>query len=308
MTVTIGFVGFWPGFDSEDFFLPILRAVYEEDVIEATSHGVPDLVLRSVFIRQGRSHPVMRAVRRIPQFLERAFRAPQDDSRNAPKELWFTGENVRPPQSGYSATLSFDPTGGNNFRVPLWWLLFPAPGSRKSETSESRRLGMQPSLTEALNGRSLTEPGSRPKFACTFIGKPEATRLSMIEVLERIGRVETFGTYFGNPVDHKFPIASDYDFVICPENSTYPGYITEKAIEAWASGAIPLYLGNDVHGDLNPGALVNLHDYANTDDFCAVVEELTSDPIKIESMRKRNILNRAPDYEGLVDFLRAALG
>lgn len=308
MVMSVRFVGFWPGFDPEDFFLPIFRLVFGCEVYEAAGNSGSVLEVYSVFIHEGRSHPLMKVARGLPRLLSRFSSESADHSSGAARKIWYTGENMRPPANGYSATLSFDATGGDNFYLPLWWLLFPAPGSRNEYTSESHRLGIQPSLTEGVNGRNLPKLGNRPKFACTFIGKPETTRLKMIRALESVGEVDKFGAHFGNPVDHKFPIASDYDFVICPENSTYPGYITEKAIEAWASGAIPLYLGNDVHGDLNPDALVNMNDYANMDDFCAVVEELTSDPIRIESMRRRNILNRAPDYEGLVDFLRDALG
>ena len=36
---------------------------------------------------------------------------------------------------------------------------------------------------------------------------------------------------------------SGYRYVLCPENSFYPGYITEKLIHASFSGAVSLYWG-----------------------------------------------------------------
>jgi len=307
MGLTVEFIGFWPGFDPEDFFLPIFRAVFECEVVEVFDSNIPDLAVHSVFIHEGRSHPLMKMVRGIPwavsSFLQRPVRPPPKPSRR----IWFTGENVRPPASGFSATLSFDATSDINFRVPLWWLLFPAPGSRKAVTSESHRLGIQPSLEEAVNGRDLPQQGNRPKFACTFIGKPEPTRLEILSALESVGKVDKFGPYFGREVEHKFPVAIDYDFVVCPENDLYPGYITEKAVEAWACGAVPLYAGNDVYGDLNPHAVINVTDFTNLGDFCAFVQKLESDPEKLGLMRGESLLSKVPDYVGLVEFLRRVL-
>lgn len=304
MGLSVSFCGFWEGFDSEDFFLPIFRSVTGGEVSEVGLDVKPDVLVQSVFVHTGRSHPLVQVARNFGLSMGALFDNRKPRPPSGPIMLWFTGENVRPPEIGYSATLSFDSTAGGNFRVPLWWLLFPAPGSRNSISTESGRLGVGLSLSSAVNGRGTVPGGYRSKFACAFFGKPEPFRLRMLEALQEIGEVERFGSHFGQPVRHKFPVAKDFDFVVCPENSQYPGYVTEKAIEAWACGAIPLYAGNDYFGDLNPRAIVNASDFENLAEFRDAVQELRLDGDRMTTMRKENILSKAPDYSALIAFLR----
>ncbi|WP_222986950.1 glycosyltransferase [Psittacicella melopsittaci] len=43
--------------------------------------------------------------------------------------------------------------------------------------------------------------------------------------------------------DDKIAYSKNFRFMICPENSYAPGYVTEKIIEAMAAGCIPIYWG-----------------------------------------------------------------
>lgn len=43
--------------------------------------------------------------------------------------------------------------------------------------------------------------------------------------------------------DDKINTISKYKFVVCFENIAYPGYVTEKIIDCFVAGAIPIYLG-----------------------------------------------------------------
>jgi hypothetical protein len=47
----------------------------------------------------------------------------------------------------------------------------------------------------------------------------------------------------------------EYSLVICPENSYYPGYITEKPFHAWLSGTPYLYLSVDIGSPLQKNPL-----------------------------------------------------
>jgi hypothetical protein len=51
-----------------------------------------------------------------------------------------------------------------------------------------------------------------------------------------------FPNYRGT-ADNKQRTLRDYNFVIAFENSEYPGYITEKIIDAFKAGTVPLYWG-----------------------------------------------------------------
>lgn len=65
-------------------------------------------------------------------------------------------------------------------------------------------------------------------------------------------------------VEDKLAYLRNYKFNICPENVDSPGYVTEKLIEAFAAGTIPIYLGSTGYLEpdvVNPDAVLlwNLH-------------------------------------------------
>lgn len=45
------------------------------------------------------------------------------------------------------------------------------------------------------------------------------------------------------PVDDKIKTISNYKFSLCFENTSFPGFITEKIIDCFKAGTIPIYLG-----------------------------------------------------------------
>lgn len=67
-----------------------------------------------------------------------------------------------------------------------------------------------------------------------------------------------------------------FKFVICFENSSHNGYMTEKLAQAMlARTAIPIYWGNKEVGKIfNTKSFINVHDYDSLDDVVKVVKEL----------------------------------
>ena len=59
-------------------------------------------------------------------------------------------------------------------------------------------------------------------------------------------RWKEFPNYYGR-AENKQETLREYNFVIAFENSDYPGYITEKIIEAFKAGAVPLYWGGGAY-------------------------------------------------------------
>ncbi len=56
---------------------------------------------------------------------------------------------------------------------------------------------------------------------------------------------DTYPSYRGK-VENKFQTLKNYNFTICYENNEkIPGYITEKILDAFFAGSIPIYLGAD---------------------------------------------------------------
>lgn len=220
----------------------------------------------------------------------------------ARKHVWFTGENVRPPAGPWDGYLSFDvdPLGGRNAYLPLWWYSSGVLG-----TAESIFTSSMPTWQQMLEVR---DPGpARPKFACTFINNPEPMRLHAIRALGQVGQVDVFGSAVGRPVPDKAEVAKDYRFVLCFENDVYPGYVTEKPFEAWATGAIPLWRGLDPAGYVNEGAVINAVNFPDLAAFADAVSAVERDPHAWSHMASQPILAKDPDLEPARALIRQIL-
>jgi hypothetical protein len=76
----------------------------------------------------------------------------------------------------------------------------------------------------------------------------------------------------GGRVKDKLSFIQQYKFNIAFENASYPGYITEKLIEAKQAGTVPVYWGNPrIAEELNPKSFINYHDYNSFKKMLAAV-------------------------------------
>jgi hypothetical protein len=217
--------------------------------------------------------------------------------------IWFTGENVRPPVGSWDGYLTYDldPLGGRNSYLPLWWHSVGLLGSSSSIFTSN-----MPSCEQLAAPRDTGAP--RPKFACAFINNPEPIRLHAIRALAAVGDVDVFGRSTGRPIPDKAAVARDYRFVLCFENDVYPGYVTEKPLEAWATGAVPLWRGSDPAGYLNPLAMINAVDYPSLADFVDAAAEVDRSPDAWSAMAAQPIITRRPDLRPATDLIRRSLG
>jgi hypothetical protein len=222
-------------------------------------------------------------------------------SSNAKFNLWYTGENQRPPYGDWDAYLSFDSKipHERNFYLPLWLL---------TSTNWIHELNLSywgtpaPKLENLLSERKIGR--KKIGFACAFIGKNYPVRLHAIESLRNIGKVDVFGEGARNPVKNPSIIAQDYKFVLCFENDLYPGYVTEKPVEAYLCGAIPLYYGIDSFGYLNKQAIINLNDSYSLENWLECVENHHRDDSIYAETFTQKLLNKTPDLNELISFLR----
>jgi hypothetical protein len=227
------------------------------------------------------------------------YREPTGRSR---RSVWFTGDNIRPPGGPWDGYLSFDldPLEGRNAYFPHWFEYVGLLGSHRMSYS-----GLDLTVVGLMTSRA-----ERPRptgFACTFIGNPTPTRLHAIDALSKVGKVEVFGNSVGRGVPSKVEVAKDFRYVMCFENDLYPGYVTEKPFEAWATGAVPLWWGSDPAGYVNPAAIMNAADYDSLADFASAVADLDRESGGWEERSSRPILLRAPDIDPAVGLLRRLL-
>lgn len=302
----IHFRRFFRDFDPMQFWIPLIEEAAGTEA-KISSAAEADVVVTSVFESFGETWRRRLASRSAHPLLPSA---PRLGSTKA-KSIWVTGENIRPPINGYDLTFSFDldDFGGTNLYLPLLlteldW--FPQRRRGRSQ-SHNHRTGMRWLLPVEPSKRREVDTFNRPKFACAFIGNAEPVRMRAITALGKIGQVDVFGAAVGRPTPNKADVAREYRFMLCFENSLYPGYITEKVLDAYQCGCIPLWRGIDESNLLNSSALVNQREATDLEDFAHRVAALDSSKTAIHEMSSEPLFNSEPSLHASVSAIRNLL-
>ena len=315
--ITLRF-GHWPNevSEGERIFADLISLAINRGVaIIDDQNGFADVQIESVYARKELPSFRSRTYRFLAShtksgidFSKSKYSPNQQPSQNAKFSIFFTGENERPPYGDWDCYLSFDLNsyGGKNAYLPLWWIT----SSDLIRPTVSPYLGRPITIDEMLKTRDVNY-SSRKKFCVAFIGKAYPFRMQAIAALSAIGKVDVYGGIARNSNRKaalaKFETAQKYRFVFAFENDLFPGYVTEKAPEAWATGAIPLYWGSDPAGYLNQDAMINLADFQNLESFTERVRAVDGNPELWSSIANQPILKRKPDLEEVLSVLREAL-
>jgi hypothetical protein len=219
--------------------------------------------------------------------------------------IWVTFENRRAPHKNFDLTLSFDcdDYGDNNLYFPLIYQYMDIRGVGSSYAKHKI------SPMKAMQKRSLSQKQILQKnnFMVSFINNPHPIRLRAQEYLSKIDSIHAFGRSVDNYVQDKISTSEKYWFSLCFENDLYPGYVTEKVLEAWLGWTIPLYWGNDAYEILNPAAIINLSKFPSMIDFINYVENLYKDKNAMVEMINQPLLAKNFQYEDLVNFMNRGL-
>ena len=276
-------VNFWDGAFDGDFFDFFFGACFP-DLIYTDNQYDADLVVTSVFGNV------------------------QTDSR---KTLAYIGENVRPSFIGYNHSLSFDwdSYGGRNHRLPLWYARLAWPGFiQKPRKANSHNHGYEDliSIESLTKGRTL-DMSQKTKFCAMIAGNPEGLRINLYNSLSKYKQVDGYGNMFGNSLrKSKFEILPEYKFCLCPENSIYDGYITEKLIDAYAGGTVPIYSGDiSVIDDFNDGAYINYQFVRNMDSFVRKVMRSDQALEAYKFTYEQPLLTKEPKLDDAIEFVRS---
>ena len=302
MSVTIKFVNFWESSQNVQnlFFKPLLeRATGTTVEIENDRLKRVDIQITSVFPKNAAYKHLLN---RLDLGLKKANW--EISKPNSKISLWYTGENKRPPFSpewDFLMSYEVDDLGGQNAYLPLWVLNLDWFGLEKAHgfTSSYNKVW---ELTEKRD-INLVEFKKR-KFCAVFMNNPVPWRIRAINELSKIAKVDIFGTYSGVTVLDKYEVAKEYKFVLAFENDLYPGYVSEKPLEAYQAGAVPLYWGIDKAGFMNPKAIINLNDFNCLEDFILQVSIVNSDSDMWTRMVSEPFLTKEYDLDQLVERLK----
>jgi hypothetical protein len=180
--------------------------------------------------------------------------------------IFYTAENIRPDFRFCDFAVSFDYNNNkNHFRLPLYSVYFTNQNLTKSRDAEA--------LLHKKTG------------FCSFVvsnAKESEERINFFHELSKYKEIASGGKYannVGGPVANKRDFISKYLFNIAFENSSYPGYTTEKIAEPWVEGCIPIYWGDpEITKDINPDCFINVHDFDCFDAAIAYIKEVDASP------------------------------
>jgi hypothetical protein len=307
----------WPGPVGEEqhFFRKLFEIVTDRSVVFVESEiGNVDIEIESVYGERQIPSLNSRLYRflnsHLPggiDFSKRSHTPNQQPSGSGRIKIFYTGENERPPEGRWDAYLSFDMHSfdGRNAYLPLWWIT----SSDLLVPTVSPYLGRPITIEQMLNTRKPSLEG-RVKFCAAFIGKAYPFRMHAISAISKIGKVDVFGGIARDTrqtrAEEKYDISQNYKFVFAFENDLYPGYVTEKVPEAWATGAVPLYWGSDPAGYLNQKSFINLANFQTLEDFVEKVSEVHQSEELWSQYASEPLLIKRPSLDHVIEVLKIA--
>ena len=179
-------------------------------------------------------------------------------------KIFITGENIRPNFYLCDYAIGFDFLDKENYlRLPLYvyW-----------KDLNHRRL-----IFPAFN--KVIEDHPKSKFCCFVVSNPKSIKridffkkLSQYQIVDSGGKVEN---NIGYLVSNKLEFMSPYKFMIAFENSSYPGYVTEKIYECFFTNTIPIYWGSPtLSRDFNSDRIINRVDYNSDEELIEKIKYL----------------------------------
>lgn len=191
----------------------------------------------------------------------------------------YIGENMRPNFKECDFSFSFDITPENprNYRLPLYVLY-----------DDLAKLTLPKKLEEILEQKT--------NF-CAFVvsNKFSRKRIKFFQKLSKYRKVDSGGGVLNNigaRVTNKIEFLKRYKFTIAFENSSYPGYTTEKIFEPMKVSTIPIYWGNPlVNIDFNTKSFINYSEFENEDEVIEKIIEIDKNSDLYYEMLKQPSLN-----------------
>ena len=180
--------------------------------------------------------------------------------------IFFGGENIRADWNicDYVFDSDFYENNPRQKRMPLW-AYWP--------------------LSRLIQPKAFDNLEDKKKFCCMVVSNPKCKeRNEFFQQLSKYKKVDSGGRFLNNigiHVANKMEFIKDYKFVIAFENSSFPGYTTEKLIEPMMVNSIPVYWGNPlVDKDFNTRSFVNIKDISQFDDAINKIIELDKEDEK----------------------------
>lgn len=265
--IFIGFSGFWSDFDVNDNLITnMLKKHFLVEVIDGTKQKEREkcqYLFYSVFSDEYLKYDCIR--------------------------IFYTGENLIPDFNlcDYAMGFSEIDFGDRYIRYPIYCWYTAA--------------------LEQLNHLPVcTEEDMKKKFCAMVVSAPycqDNYRTDFFHILSKeYKQVDSGGRYLNNigkpeGVENKLSFLGEYKFSFAFENVSYPGYCTEKILESFAAGTIPIYWGDpEIEKYFNPESFVNCHRYRSMEEVIAKIREIDQDDQKYIRMRNAVAITNDSPY------------
>jgi hypothetical protein len=198
--------------------------------------------------------------------------------------VFFTGENLVPDPRFFDASLSFQSTEGTNCYFPLYRIYGDYPACFQERTASF-------------------EDWKQKKSIATVVSNAAANfRVRIFQKLSRDIGVDSGGRAFNNvggPVAHKVTFLRNYKCSLAFENTSVPGYTTEKLIESYAAGTVPIYWGDPLAGSVfNKASFLSIRDGADYRRLLGETRRILDDFDAYKSVYEQPLFpnNEEPDF------------
>lgn len=228
-------------------------------------------------------------------------------SYNCPK-IFFSGENIQGPNPLIKVNPDYDqctlslskfPTDSLNYYLPLWVLFI-----NWFDKVQPRPLPSNPTysipLCDLLNPPVIRNlPTFKERRNVLFINNNcIKDRVLLFLDLQNHVHIDCYGSLFNN-VGHllrgseldKQHLLQSFKTTIALENSFFPGYNTEKVIQPYASGCIPIYGGGLDTTVFNKDSMIFANDYPNRSSLVSAIMCLLNDEALFHDMSCKPLFN-----------------
>jgi alpha(1,3/1,4) fucosyltransferase len=265
-TIKLNYTDYFRGFNKYDaYFTRLLKPYYNVEISEE-----PDFLIYSCYDKNGILH--WRDGSRISKA--------QEYKKYKCMRIFYTAENVRPNFQECDYAFTFDYIDNiYHYRLPYYALY--------------QQDIYQPHPLIKPDNLDYEEIFAQKTEFCNFIFSNDQAkkRIKFFEKLSKYKQVHSGGKVLNNigyRVKNKIEFISKYKFTIAFENSSYPGYTTEKIHDAMLAYSLPIYWGNPlIYRDFNPKSFLNYHDFMNEDELIEKIIEIDqNDALYIEYLKQ----------------------
>ena len=240
MAVKVYFTDFWKGFDkNNNYFLDLLKESVDDDIVIDKN---PDILIYSCFGFDFLKYDCLK--------------------------VFFAGENIVPDFNlcDYALGVHDIQFGKRYYRFPFYLLYTDA-------------------CEKAVVRGNLDDNSLINRDFCSYVISNSLGDHKRKEIIKALSEYKTlcsggkWNNNLGYCVPNKIDFSKKYKFCLALENSSVEGYTTEKIVEAFASGCIPIYWGNPaISSEFNEDAFINCANYDNWQDLIDDIKRIDESP------------------------------